>query len=290
MRQRGFNQILPTQLAGLTMRVLSHTGRGESMSTENFKAQAARLVKYLSEHHKFRLRQSSSLEAIAAIHGVRNWNTLINRPPSPASQTEASSAIQDSAPNGALRAPAPSQGVSPDESNAWPGFEEHVPVPPVLTPSTVDALVADRMERLVYNVTPFLKDSTHFPQRCGWRKGNRLYLLEIRFREFIFAHFADSAQSSLRETPRHGLHSVTQAFLRALNARGWLVTEEGGQEVATVEKALWNLKIGTLPWKGVIVLEMPTSMSHSVELPDTRHEVSFEGPLFPREPAPVESV
>jgi hypothetical protein len=260
------------------------------MSTEDFKAQAARLVKYLSEQHKFRLKQSSSLEAIAAIHGMRNWNTLINCLPSPATQIEASPAIQHSVSNGAHGVPAPSQDIRPDESNAWPGFEEPVLVPSVLTPNAVDALVADRMERLVHNVTPFLKDSTHFPQRCGWRKGNRLYLLEIRFREFIFAHFADSTRSSLRETPRHGLHSVTQAFLRALNTRGWLVTEEGGREVATVEKALWNLKIGTLPWKGVIVLEMPTSMSHSVEVPDTRHEVSFEGPLYPREPAPVESV
>jgi hypothetical protein len=260
------------------------------MSTENFKAQAARLVKYLSEHHRFRLKQSSSLEAIAAVHGMRNWNTLINCLPPSENATAESPSIRDSYPNGLSSAVSPSPDVRTNEPNAWPELEETGLVQSaVVTPGDADVLVARRVERLVNHVVPFLADSTRHIQRCGWRKDNRLYLLEIRFREFIFAHFSDSVQRSLREIPRQGLHLVTQSFLRALNARGWLVTEEGGYQVE-VEKALWNLKIGTLPWKGVIVLELPASMSESVDVADTRHEVRFEGPLFARQSTPVQSL
>jgi hypothetical protein len=46
------------------------------MSLESFKKQAGRLVAYLGEHHKLRLKHSSALEAIAATHGARNWATL----------------------------------------------------------------------------------------------------------------------------------------------------------------------------------------------------------------------
>lgn len=46
------------------------------MSLESFKKQAGRLVAYLGEHHKLRLKYSGALEAIAAVHGVRNWATL----------------------------------------------------------------------------------------------------------------------------------------------------------------------------------------------------------------------
>lgn len=267
------------------------------MSTEILKAQAARLVKYLSEHHKFRLKQSSSLEAIAALHGMRNWNTLINCLPTssgaPASPSKASPATCVAGPTASdidAGLSLPSRREEPDarqeESNAWPQFKPGIPFPaaawlPASTPGIVEELVGSSAEQLVNDVARFLDDSKFTLQRCGWRKGNRLYLLEIRFREFIFAHFAESAQGALRTMPRQGLHTVTKAFLRAMDVRGWLVTEEGENQVE-VDKALWNLKIGALPWKGVVILEMPASMSATVEVPDTRHEVMIEGPLFGR--------
>lgn len=269
------------------------------MSTEILKAQAARLVKYLSEHHKFRLKQSSSLEAIAAIHGMRNWNTLINSLPAssstPSRPSEDPPATRVSGPtvsdiDAGLSLPSHREapGTPQEELNAWPQYKETVPVPSnVLTPDAFEALVTSSAEQLVNDVTPFLDDARFSPQRCGWRKGERLYLLEIRFREFVFAHFAESAQSALRTMPRQGLHTVTKAFLRAMEAKGWLVTEVGDDRVE-VDKALWNLKIGALPWKGVIVLEMPASMSATVEVPDTRHEVMIEGPLFGRMPTLAE--
>lgn len=49
-----------------------------------YKAQAERLAAHFSSVHKFRLKHAASLEAIAAVHGARDWNTLCARPHEPA--------------------------------------------------------------------------------------------------------------------------------------------------------------------------------------------------------------
>jgi hypothetical protein len=46
------------------------------MTVELYKGQAARLSEHLSSVHKVRLKHASTLEAIAAIHNERDWNTL----------------------------------------------------------------------------------------------------------------------------------------------------------------------------------------------------------------------
>jgi hypothetical protein len=46
------------------------------MSTDVFKAQASRLAHHLSDKHGIKLKHGSVLEAIASVHGVRDWNTL----------------------------------------------------------------------------------------------------------------------------------------------------------------------------------------------------------------------
>jgi hypothetical protein len=45
--------------------------------TVNFKGQAKRLRAFLSEKHHFELPLSAALEAIATIHGAKNWDTLM---------------------------------------------------------------------------------------------------------------------------------------------------------------------------------------------------------------------
>jgi len=45
-----------------------------------YKAQAERLAAHFSSVHKFRLKHGASLEAVAAVHGARDWNTLSARP------------------------------------------------------------------------------------------------------------------------------------------------------------------------------------------------------------------
>lgn len=46
------------------------------MSIELLKKQASRLAQFLGERHRLNLKHSSALEAIAAVHGARNWQTL----------------------------------------------------------------------------------------------------------------------------------------------------------------------------------------------------------------------
>ena len=47
------------------------------MSAETFKAQAERLAAHLANKHGIKLKSSSMLEAVAALHGARDWNTLV---------------------------------------------------------------------------------------------------------------------------------------------------------------------------------------------------------------------
>lgn len=47
------------------------------MSKEHFKGQAARLAAHLANKHGVKLRPAATLEAVAALHGARDWNTLV---------------------------------------------------------------------------------------------------------------------------------------------------------------------------------------------------------------------
>jgi ABC-type uncharacterized transport system ATPase subunit len=49
------------------------------MSTDLFKAEAKRLADHLADTHGIKLKHTSVLSAIAALHGARDWNTLIAR-------------------------------------------------------------------------------------------------------------------------------------------------------------------------------------------------------------------
>lgn len=46
------------------------------MTLDALKKQAARLASYMGAKHRIKLKHSSALEAIAAAHGARNWQTL----------------------------------------------------------------------------------------------------------------------------------------------------------------------------------------------------------------------
>lgn len=49
-----------------------------------YKQQAARLAEHLSAVHKFRLKHASALEAVASLHGAKDWNTLCVQTPAQA--------------------------------------------------------------------------------------------------------------------------------------------------------------------------------------------------------------
>jgi len=47
------------------------------MTVTLYKQQASRLAQHFSDVHKLRLKHASSLEAVAALHGAKDWNTLL---------------------------------------------------------------------------------------------------------------------------------------------------------------------------------------------------------------------
>ncbi len=49
------------------------------MSIDLYKAEAKRLAEHLADVHGVKLKHSSVLEAVAALHGARDWNTLMAR-------------------------------------------------------------------------------------------------------------------------------------------------------------------------------------------------------------------
>jgi hypothetical protein len=57
------------------------------MNPETYKAQAARLAEHLAVTHGIKLKHHAVLNAIAAIHGARNWNTLQAAPAGSACET-----------------------------------------------------------------------------------------------------------------------------------------------------------------------------------------------------------
>lgn len=72
--------------------------------SEQLKAQAARLADHLGTKHGIKLKHSAFLEAIAAIHGARNWQSLCAAP---------------SAGTEAFPAPTTSPAVLPPEANRF---------------------------------------------------------------------------------------------------------------------------------------------------------------------------
>ena len=272
------------------------------MSNELYKAQAARLVKYLSEHHKFRLKQSRSLEAIAAIHGMRNWNTLI-------AQTERRLPVQSDTEQRSVPPDAPTFDAG--WSKWMPPARGHFTLPPLQpdavignvgafnagvdgavpesltavpppTESDVYQLVKENLAAILTNVGPHLNETPPVTHRCGWRKGRRLYLLEIRFREYVLAGFPQNVRQWSEQELKRGLRPITKILLRCLAEKGWLVTEETGQK-RDAERAVWNTQIGDLPFKGVIVVEIPEDLANLADVADSRYAISITEPLFPPE-------
>lgn len=63
--------------ASLATRALNLIGQWRNLMTvDAYKRQATRLADHLSSVHKVRLKNASALEAIAAVHNCRDWNTL----------------------------------------------------------------------------------------------------------------------------------------------------------------------------------------------------------------------
>jgi hypothetical protein len=69
-------------------RAFDFSATGVLMTNSVYKQQAARLAEHFSSVHKLRLKPARALEAIAAVHGHRDWNTLSASSPDGAQGTK----------------------------------------------------------------------------------------------------------------------------------------------------------------------------------------------------------
>lgn len=113
----------------------------------------------------------------------------------------------------------------------------------------------------------------------GWKLNGRVYLLEIKLRESLLAKLPEDVRGALSAKEKRGLHPFTIELLKAFNAKGWLVKEHNGVKV-TAREALWNIQAGKLPYKGVIVLDIPPEFREMLPSKESIYKVEITGPLF----------
>jgi hypothetical protein len=238
------------------------------MSNEIYRAQAARLVKFLSEQHKFRLKQASSLEAIAAIHGVRNWNTLIASGSESIGRTPEVSARENPVDAGSVldvSSEFASEGI---EKVALLDLSEPV------SPESLENRVADG---LLNSDEPGNYHALSAYGRHGWRKGSRLYLPELKVRDDMIGRFSEHLKKLMLQHPG-ARHSVTSGILKGFANAGWLVTRADGWALDP-ELALWNIRTGMFEWKNMIILDLPESVFDSMKMEESALNIAITGPL-----------
>lgn len=115
----------------------------------------------------------------------------------------------------------------------------------------------------------------------AWKVGRRAYLLEIKLRDTVMAKLPADIRGALQPDPkvRQRLQPFTQELLKALQERGWLVTNINDVKLKPSE-AVWNVKAGKLEFRGVIAIEVPEEFMPQLPADDSMYEVTVTGPLF----------
>jgi len=115
----------------------------------------------------------------------------------------------------------------------------------------------------------------------GWKIGSRIYLLEIKLRETLMAKLPEDVRGALVATAaaKKGLHPFTVDLMKAFNSKGWLVKEVNGTKV-TAREALWNIQAGKLPYRGILILDIPSEFQEMLPAKDSIYAITVTGPLF----------
>jgi len=113
----------------------------------------------------------------------------------------------------------------------------------------------------------------------GWKVGARIYLLEIKLRETLLAKLPDDVRGALTAKEKRGLHPLTVELMKGLHKHGWLVREINGQKL-TARDSIWNIQAGKYPFKGVLVLDVPTEHIERLPTKDSIYAVTVTGALF----------
>lgn len=112
----------------------------------------------------------------------------------------------------------------------------------------------------------------------AWKKGNRIYMIEIKLRETIMNKLTPEMRDALtptRERPR--VQPFTKELLQGLQERGWLVCSIDGTSIDPAE-ALWNVNAGKLSFKGIIVVDIPEEYMQQLPPDDSMYELQVTGP------------
>lgn len=234
------------------------------MSKDYFKAQAAHLVKFLSDNHKIRLTHSRSLEAIAAIHGCRNWNTLLarkTRSDFPAEDFRPSQSVQDGSAAPVLLAPIAAQhgSLTLAPTHADTAFAPQAAAS-ALSPAELSNLV---FETFVKNLgtLPIRTEHPASSLPVGWKRGSCLYLLEIKLREALLSRLPLAVQRQLTPTlPRRGPHPLSVCLYEALEKNEWLIRSLDIHHLRA-ELPLWNAVVGKYLFNGTIIVDVPPRFS-----------------------------
>lgn len=118
-------------------------------------------------------------------------------------------------------------------------------------------------------------------QAVAWKVGKRVYMLEIKLRDTMSSKLPPEIKNSLLTSSkeRARVQPFTAELLKALHAKGWLVTETDSLKVNPKE-ALWNIKAGKLEFKGVIILDIPDELISQLPAGDSMYDVAVSGTLF----------
>lgn len=110
----------------------------------------------------------------------------------------------------------------------------------------------------------------------GWRKGNRLYLMEKRLTERMAEVLTESQLSELGVIKTSGAMSpITKALCELDEFKDWLVLDTKtltGQNKVKASQPLWVIRAGDKVFAGVLILELP-EVERSIYPKETRYEV-----------------
>lgn len=115
----------------------------------------------------------------------------------------------------------------------------------------------------------------------GWKKGKRLFLLEIPVREKTMAKIDKDVAAALGGAYREKskLAPFTAELLKGFDKRGWLFREHGMGKLG-VQESMWKIQSGTHEFKGVIIIDIPDDILEVLPNQDTRYDIKIAGPHF----------
>lgn len=117
----------------------------------------------------------------------------------------------------------------------------------------------------------------------GWRKGNRLYLMERRLAERITEILTEDQLSELGvnlEAPENSgdISPITKALCNLSEFKDWVVLETEtltGQNIVKPLQPLWVIRAGDKVFAGVLILELP-EVERSIYPKETRYEIAVQ--------------